>query len=239
MPRASARLGIFATVALLLGPLAAYLEVIPPLAGFGVFALAIPVALIGTLLAIVSLIRGPADRRGTAWQGLLSCVLVLGVILAVAAPGGNVPRINDITTDTQDPPTFVHAQTLPANSGRDMSYPGPDFAHQQQDGYPDLAPISLSMPADEAFVVVRETAGQMDGWTITEERPATRTLEGFQTTAIFRFQDDFVIEVREAGTESVIQMRSKSRDGKGDIGANAARIRSFFEALRGRASAGS
>jgi hypothetical protein len=29
-------------------------------------------------------------------------------------------------------------------------------------------------------------------------------------------------------------MRSKSRDGRGDIGANAARIRAFFEALRGR-----
>jgi uncharacterized protein DUF1499 len=29
-----------------------------------------------------------------------------------------------------------------------------------------------------------------------------------------------------------VQMRSKSRDGKGDVGANAARIRAFFNRLK-------
>jgi uncharacterized protein (DUF1499 family) len=68
----------------------------------------------------------------------------------------------------------------------------------------------------------------MEGWTITAERSADRALEGFATSKVFRFKDDFVVEVREANGGSVVHMRSKSRDGKGDIGANAARVQAFF-----------
>jgi uncharacterized protein (DUF1499 family) len=45
--------------------------------------------------------------------------------------------------------------------------------------------------------------------------------------------DDFVIQVRPApdGTGSLIEMRSKSRDGIGDFGVNYKRIRMFFDAF--------
>ena len=48
----------------------------------------------------------------------------------------------------------------------------------------------------------------------------------------FSEADDFVIEVRPNGTGSIVQMRSKSRQGKGDVGANAARIKALFAKLR-------
>lgn len=231
MARFSTRLGLAAALVLVLGPVVAFLGVAPPMVGFGLFALAIPLALVGTVLAILAIVRGPAASRSLGSRGLISCLLILAVVVVVAARGGNYPRINDITTDTETPPEFVHAQTLPQNQGRDLAYPGADFARQQREGYKDLAPLQLAMPADQAFELVLDTARQMDGWTITEAKPETRILEGVDTTAIFRFQDDFVIEVREEGGASVVQMRSKSRDGRGDIGANAIRIRAFFDAV--------
>ena len=55
------------------------------------------------------------------------------------------------------------------------------------------------------------------------------------TSTLFRFHDDFVIQVRPAAETdySLVEMRSKSRDGKGDLGTNYNRIESFFRALEG------
>ena len=71
----------------------------------------------------------------------------------------------------------------------------------------------------------------MHGWKITYEDPKTRTIEGVATTRLFHFQDDFVIQVRPASGGSEVEMRSKSRDGKGDVGANYKRITAFFRTL--------
>ncbi len=57
--------------------------------------------------------------------------------------------------------------------------------------------------------------------------------EAVEVTRIFRFVDDIVVRVRMSpgGNGSVVDVRSKSRDGRGDLGANAARIRAFAAAL--------
>ena len=53
------------------------------------------------------------------------------------------------------------------------------------------------------------------------------------TSKLFHFQDDIVVRVRPgADGGSLVDMRSKSRVGQGDMGANAARIRQFMVALR-------
>src|SRR5262249_18999156 len=136
------------------------------------------------------------------------------------------------TTDTANPPQFVKALLLPANQGRDMGYPAASFAEQQRAGYPDLGPFKLAMPPDEAFKRVEVTAERMPDWEIIRDDASARALEGVSSTRLFRFHDDFVIEVRPLDDGSVVQMRSKSRDGKGDVGANAARIKAFFEKLK-------
>jgi uncharacterized protein (DUF1499 family) len=57
-------------------------------------------------------------------------------------------------------------------------------------------------------------------------------LEAISVSRVFRFIDDVVVRVRPEGSGSRIDMRSKSRVGKGDLGANAARIEDFMLALR-------
>lgn len=222
------RLGI---VAALLGPTLAHFEIVRPLAGFGVFAFGLLLAVLCLAFGLLALLLGPSPTRPASAAGLIPAVLLILAVFVAAGAGENYPRINDITTDPRNPPIFVHAITLPENVGRDMNYPGADFAAQQQSGYPDLAPVMLAAPPDEAFKQVAATARSMDGWNITREDAAAHVIEGYDTTRLFRFKDDFIIEVRPVDGKSQVQMRSKSRDGKGDMGANANRIRVFFTRL--------
>lgn len=229
--RVSTWLGRLSIVAVLLGPLVAHFELVRPIAGFAVFGVGVLLAVLSLLLGIVALAIGPAGTRGSTALGSIPAVLVVAVVF-VASGGGNVPRINDITTDTADPPVFVHALTLPENVGRDMAYPGEAFASQQRDGYGEIEAVTLASPPDEAFRRVAASARSIDGWVITREDPAARALEGYEVSKLFRFKDDFVIVVRDSNGHSVVHMRSKSRDGQGDMGVNAKRIRTFLARVK-------
>jgi uncharacterized protein (DUF1499 family) len=209
------------------GPLLAHVRLLSPLRGFVLFDLGGLLGLAALLLGITATLRGRESRRGLVLGGVMTLAFLL-----IAARGVNVPRINDITTDVVNPPQFVTAGSLDGNRGRDMRYPGASFAQQQQAGYPNLGPLALNVPVDEAFKRVLAAAAQMPMWEITRSDTGAHALEGVATSRVFRFQDDFVIEVRPHDGGSLVQMRSKSRDGKGDIGANAARIEAFFAKLR-------
>jgi uncharacterized protein (DUF1499 family) len=110
-----------------------------------------------------------------------------------------------------------------------MSYPQ-DWVAIVQAAYPDLAPIQVNASPDAAFEAALAQAEAM-GWTLTEQDPAAGTFEAEDRTALFRFVDDIRVRVRPDGSGSVIDVRSKSRDGRGDIGANAKRIRAFRDGL--------
>ena len=61
---------------------------------------------------------------------------------------------------------------------------------------------------------------------------AAGRIEGTATSRWFGFKDDVVIRIRPgAKGGSLIDMRSKSRVGKSDIGANAARLRELRELI--------
>ena len=229
----SSTLGLAAVALLLIGPTLCQFGA-APMTGFSVFGLGLLAGLLALPLGAVGLwiTRASATTggRSDAIRGFGLGILVLALIIIAGQPGADVPPINDITTDMVDPPQFVAAETIPANQGRDLSYPGTTFAAQQQAGYPALAGQRLAMPPAEALAAVR-TAAEGLGWTITTEDPAAGHLEATDTTRFFRFVDDIVIRVRPDGDASIVDVRSKSRDGRGDLGANAARIRALQTAL--------
>lgn len=224
--RGAGRLGLIAGVAFVLGPLLAWLRVVPAIAGFGLFALGGLAALVAGVAGLIRLVRGRPIGAGGALG------LVVGfAFVAVAARGRGFPQINDFTTDLADPPAFQQATTLPANVGRDMTYPAA-FAPIQRACCSDLHPARLPLPPAEAYARVRGAAGRMPTWKVTREDPAAGTIEAVDTTRLFGFQDDIVIRVRPDGNgASRVDMRSKSRDGKGDLGTNAARIRQYIDVL--------
>lgn len=231
-PSLAARIALWcgglAVLAAVVGPLLAHFEVAPPIVGFAVLAIGILDALIALVSGSIGLLRGGAVSRGAAMRGMIAGALVLGGVLIAASRGGSVPRINDITTDTTNPPQFVQATRLDENKGRDLSYPGETFAAQQREGYGEIAPLKMAVEPGVAFARVFAVANEMKTWEITLADPGRGVIEGVDTSWLFRFKDDFVIEVRPDGTGSVVHMRSKSRVGRGDVGANAARIRDFF-----------
>jgi uncharacterized protein (DUF1499 family) len=229
--RISTWLGRLAIVFAILGPLLAHFEIVAPLTGFYVFAIAVLLSVLCLLLGLIALLIGPAGTRGSTGGGMIPALIILLMVYVANGAGMNVPRINDITTDTANPPQFVHAGTLPENAGRDMAYPGEEFAKQQRDGYGEIAAVTLASPPDEAFRRVASVARSIEGWQITREDPAARALEGYESSRLFRFRDDFVIEVRPLDGQSIVHMRSKSRDGRGDVGVNARRIREFMSRL--------
>src|SRR5207247_4988307 len=78
-----------------------------------------------------------------------------------------------------------------------------------------------------------EAGARQVGLTVTRSDPSAGLLEAMATSRLFGFHDDIAIRVRpEADGTSRIDMRSKSRDGQGDFGVNAARIRTFVKRSR-------
>lgn len=136
-------------------------------------------------------------------------------------------RINDVTTTPDDPPSFRRAALLPENRGRDMTYPMSNIGPQRK-AYPDLKPLARNEPPEAVYEAALAAAKRMPRWTIVGADAAARSIEAAASTALLRFKDDVVIEVRPNGSGSAVHVRSKSRLGRGDLGANAARIRAYF-----------
>ncbi len=228
----AAGLGLFGLFASLIGPGGAMLGLLPPMAGFGLLALGF---LFGALAVLVGLgglwnTRASSGRagRGRALIGTgLGLLIVFGIAAARSGTESNA-TYNDITTDLSDPPMFVQAMKLEANQGRDLQYPR-EYAAEQLELYADLAPISHSAPPADAYRSV-EAAARSLGWEITYG-DAPNQIEAIDTSRIFRFVDDIVIRIRPEASGSTIDVRSKSRDGRSDLGANAKRIRAFRDAL--------
>jgi uncharacterized protein (DUF1499 family) len=230
-------LGATAAGFVVVGVASAALGILPAFGGFLVMVLGLGLALVATVTSIVGLVAtAPSKNRGGRSAALRGLVLALATVVALAIPaskGRGLPRINDITTNPEDPPTFVAAAADPANQGRDMAYPGEAFAAQQMEAYPDLATLVLEEDPAIAFDRVRAALAGMERMEITGEDREGGRLEATQTSALFHFADDVVVRIRpfEDGG-SRIDVRSKSRDGKGDLGVNAARIRDLLARVR-------
>ena len=217
--------GLAAVLVMVLGPLLAHFGVVRPLAGFAMFAVGGLVAIVTGLLSLVQAARG----RGVTIGGALAVVAGLA-FFSIAGQGRGYPRINDFTTDPTNPPYFRFADSLPPNAGRDLRYP-PEFAAVQRECCADLAPTHLNEGPPQAYERALRVARGMPSWTITKADPEVMVIEAVSTSRLFRFQDDIVIRISPDGAGSRVDMRSKSRDGKGDMGANANRIRTYSHAL--------
>jgi uncharacterized protein (DUF1499 family) len=184
--------------------------------------------LIGMLLA-----RPGGTRRGfyRALAAFVIGLVVLGVPLSYLWKARSVPPIHDVTTDTENPPQFLAVRPLRADDPNPASYGGPDVAGQQREAYPDIQPLRLDLPPDEAFRRALEAAQEM-GWEIVRADYPARRIEATDQTFWFGFKDDVVIRVRPAESGSRIDVRSTSRVGQSDLGVNAKRIRSYVERLK-------
>lgn len=190
------------------------------------FYLAAGIAVLAVLLLLV-----PKTRDAGAGKLVAALVIALGTAWVPwqgRQTARSVPAIHDITTDTRNPPAFVAIAPLRADAPNPVTYEGEEIAAQQREAYPDLQTRELSMPAEEAFARAA-AAARAQGWEIVAEAASDGRIEASDTTFWFGFIDDVVIRIAPSESGSLLDIRSKSRVGGSDVGANAARIRAFLE----------
>ena len=218
---------------LVIGPLGAYLRILKPFAGFSFVLLAVLIGVVfGMGLAAAAAFAAATGKswRQRAVRGAL-VPLSLGLLAIGLTTTSKVPRIHDISTDLQDRIEFT-PDVAAASTNKD---PQPDerelIEGMQKTGYPDIAPVQLALPPEQAFAKAKAVAEAMPGWQVTNADQESGRIEATATSRIFHFVDDIVIRIRPDAAGSRIDMRSRSRVGQSDLGANAARIRAYTAEL--------
>lgn len=200
--------------------------------GFQLMRYAAYAGLAAALLAGLGLLR-PAWRQAQARNLLLALALggiVLGVPWLQLRQARSVPPIHDLTTNLADPPAFRAVPARRGDSSNPLDRAEPDLAAQQRAAYPDLAPLHLPQPPAEAFARALRAAQSM-GWEVVAADAEGLLIEATATTFWFGFKDDVAIRLRPGGEGSRVDVRSVSRVGRSDLGANADRIRAYLERL--------
>lgn len=200
-----------------------------------VFGLAVLSAGVAILLAAIGIFRSLRSDRSSlghskAATALVLAIGLLGFLAFQVKDATSYPPIHDITTDTNEPPQFV--ALLPARqaapNGADYNTANRD---KQLEAYPEILPFIVNGQDVASVMTAAEEAALELGWEIVEASTEEGRLEATDTTFWFGYKDDVVVRVREISQAVHVDIRSMSRVGVGDIGANAKRIMAFRSAL--------
>jgi uncharacterized protein (DUF1499 family) len=222
------------------------LKVLPVLASFGLTA-----ALIALVLSWTA---RPLRRRRLALISTLAPAVALAIYFVVTSSTARLPPIHDISTDLADPPGFsptvaAERALLPGGNGLDLIHahvPNVEGAGQasglrvtavQKAAYPDIAPIATGAAPSRALAAARGVAPKL-GWVIGRVDEQAGVMEARHVEFWFGAVSDIVVRVTPADPGSVIDVRSVSRQGVGDLGANAARVRAFAREIARELSRG-
>ncbi|MBH0004516.1 DUF1499 domain-containing protein [Pseudoalteromonas sp. SWYJZ12] len=161
---------------------------------------------------------------------LVFSVVAIAMPLNMMNKAEGVPAIHDISTDLVNPPKFVAIAPLRANASNPVEYAGEETAVQQRKAYPEL--VTLSFAESKAdLMTASEQAVKNLGFALVSANTATGIVEATDTTTWFGFKDDVVIRIKDEGSQRFVDIRSKSRVGRSDLGKNAERIHSIINEL--------
>jgi len=226
------------------------LEIVPALS---TLAGALALACVAILLAFGAGIV--IWREGTGGlQQAITAFLIGAALIAYPAYLGTkayrLPAIYDVSTDPIDPPQFDAIARLRPRDANPIAYAGLYAAEQQRAAYSDIEPDDTNVSPQEAYdaamkIVTKRRwrivdarppqAGTSGGGRVIDPRAAKAStvrdgiIEAVARTAILGFRDDVVVRVRPTADGARIDVRSASRYGRHDLGANAARVRALLE----------
>ena len=205
----------------------------------------IVVSLVGAAIAILLSILAFSEiwSKGIKGTGIALSALIVSLII-FAVPTYHLPNlirlpaINDITTDLLSPPQFRTIAALRAPSANNLEYPGSSFIAAQAKAYPDISTLLLERSNQDSYELIHGVVRDL-GWEIVSERQPDRKnrtgyIEAVDQSTLLGFRDDIVIRVRGDAKFARIDMRSASRYGRHDLGANANRIRETFGVIKTR-----
>ena len=218
---------------------------IPPLNGLLVMGVAIFVAVIGVVVAcggFVRIWRFGAPGVGLNMRGLMLALALLVWPGFMAVTAARLPVLNDVTTDTVDPPSFSRSRA--AVDARKGSIPA-EFDRQRvadtQEDYAPLRTVVIEQTPEEVMGLALKAATNL-GWVIIDSvspsgRNANGRIDAVVTSFLFKFPDDITIRIKPVGNETRVDVRSASRFGRHDFGVNTQRIQSFTKEIEVLANA--
>jgi uncharacterized protein (DUF1499 family) len=176
--------------------------------------------------------------RGTAASlaGMALAGLVLCWPLSQVPKLRALPTLNDVTTDTSNPPPFIKLANLRPKGANPVAYPGATAAALQHEAYRDLKPLVLRRSVDDAFDLVGLALRRLRMTTVNVV-PVVRgrgdggLVEAYDRTLLLGFYDDVAVRVRAVRGGSRIDVRSASRYGTHDLGRNAERVRAILNEI--------
>jgi len=204
---------------------------------FKVFAILTAItALIWILSALILFVKVGItlnQKESLSFYSVLGFILAITMVvlsIIIVKQAIRYPAIHDVSSNIETPPNFIHAISLRGLNDNPLRY-NAQIIRQQKKAYPDLATLESTLPVSIAFAKAKTVALEQ-GWSIVYMNEEEGRIEAIAQSRLLRFVDDIVIRVQAIEKGSLIDVRSASRVGKSDLGANANRIRTFFLAFK-------
>jgi uncharacterized protein (DUF1499 family) len=212
-----------------------------PTGALAVFGASLALAFLALLLAAsAAVVIWRTGRRGvaTAAGGFALALALLAYPAYLTLEAISLPILNDVTTDFETPPTFmISTKAREARAGRVPLAPDPATEATQKAAYPEIQPMMVDLEAVQAYQMALRIAKEL-GWRIVDATPPNLRGDGVahidatDRSPVFAFVDDIAIRIRPLANQTRIDIRSVSRLGRHDFGANARRIRKFIAAVQ-------
>ncbi len=207
-------------------------------AAMNLLAVSLGGLVLAILIAVFALTRiwfGGQLGAGSAFAAIAIALIGLAAPGYFLAQAFLLPKLNDIETTPQKPIAFKQLAAMrPADSNR-IEDPDAAKIEAQRQAYPDIKPLVLERSSTETFDMVHEAVKRI-GWTVVVAEPpkdgAPGHIEATDKTLVMGYTDDVAVEIGGDDTRAVIDLRSVSRYGSHDLGANAARIRAFYAEMQ-------
>ncbi|WP_072391041.1 DUF1499 domain-containing protein [Hyphomicrobium sp. CS1GBMeth3] len=216
----------------------------PTPVAYNLAAVAMGVAVLSiACAAVAALIIWRTGRPGTA-RVLFAVCLSLGLIavpVVFAMWLRDYPLINDVTTDFQNPPAFLAVAKLRGPGDNDVGYRARS-AEAQKLAYPDIRPMRIDRPSEEAYALVVDAVKRLKMEIVREDPPDPEAgtpgaIEAVDRTLVMGLYEDVAVRVVGDGESARVDIRSASRFGRADMGANAEGVRELTKEIQARVDA--
>lgn len=217
---------LLSLIILVAAPLLSRVGILPFMSGFIGIAIAAVLALIAAIVALVRMAPVLRDQGKTHLLGAVVLgLLIPGYLFFLFSGARAVPPLHDITTNLDNPPQF---ETIAGRKyGDKRLFTAVQRRALHETGYRGLGALMVDADVKTATAAALSAINAM-GMNVAASDLAGGRIEATDTTFWFGFKDDVVVRVEpnlEGG--SIIDVRSVSRVGIGDVGANAKRIKAI------------
>ncbi|MFQ3245643.1 MAG: hypothetical protein ACI9WC_003903 [Arenicella sp.] len=183
------------------------------------------VFILGMLMSFIK--RADSDLAKSARTAAMIALLPLIGLGTQIFTAKSVPSIHNISTDVVNPPKFDKVVALRGENTNPLEYNVEKTASVQTQAYPKVKTLITDLSASDAHARAKAVVESM-GLELVNSDVSNGIIEATETTTIWGFKDDLVIRIAEQDGKTAVDLRSVSRIGISDLGANAKRIEKFL-----------